>query len=464
MSQDFQVAKFRQSLLAVFSCSAVGATSLWLLNVPTQLASAQALGSIDPTQSLNRAAGVVSQAQEMPSSQDPAAASQQTPSEIPEIQIDDDPTGKIATYQPGGATVTADNAFFRTLGTNGRTCFTCHQPQNGWTISAAGAQARFAASSGTDPLFRQIDGATCSTDPIATLEQRQQAFQLLTGKGLIRIFIQLPLNQFTSNMEFRVSKVDDPYNCTTNPATGLARNKKSGSMSMYRRPLPATNLGFLKDIAIMWDGREPNLAQQSIDATVGHAEAKKAPSSEQQDQIVAFETGIFTAQVFGNGARGLNAHGAKGGPVALSQELANFYIGINDPLGSNPKGTPSTQKYSISTSHRAGRAPKRTERSSATQSRAARSYSTLHKSISRGLQVSMMCWVWGPFPGSAAFATTRQMSATIRSRLRSILASPMRGPTRLPPSIFRVCRSSPSNARQVRSRARLLWSPIRGAH
>jgi cytochrome c peroxidase len=344
MSQDFQVAKFRQSLLTVFTCSAVGAASLWLLNIPSQLASAQALGSIDPTQSLNRAAGVVSQAQEMPSSQDPAAASQQTPSEIPEIQVDDDPTGKIATYQPGGTTVTADNAFFQNLGTNGRTCFTCHQPQNGWTISAAGAQARFAASSGTDPLFRQIDGATCSTDPIATLEQRQQAFQLLTGKGLIRIFIQLPPNQFTSNMEFTVSKVDDPYNCTTNPATGLARNKKSGSMSMYRRPLPATNLGFLKDIAIMWDGREPNLAQQSIDATVGHAEAKKAPSSEQQDQIVAFETGIFTAQVFDNGARGLNAHGAKGGPVALSQELANFYIGINDPLGSNPKGTPFNQK------------------------------------------------------------------------------------------------------------------------
>ena len=44
MSQDFLVAKFRQSLLAVFACSAVGTASLWLPNIPSQPASAQALG------------------------------------------------------------------------------------------------------------------------------------------------------------------------------------------------------------------------------------------------------------------------------------------------------------------------------------------------------------------------------------------------------------------------------------
>ena len=44
-----------------------------------------------------------------------------------------------ATDQPGGATHTASNPFFQNLGTNGRTCFTCHQPQTGWTVSAASA-------------------------------------------------------------------------------------------------------------------------------------------------------------------------------------------------------------------------------------------------------------------------------------------------------------------------------------
>ena len=42
-----------------------------------------------------------------------------------------DPAGALATFQPNGATVTANNAFFQNLGTNGRTCFSCHQPQAG---------------------------------------------------------------------------------------------------------------------------------------------------------------------------------------------------------------------------------------------------------------------------------------------------------------------------------------------
>jgi cytochrome c peroxidase len=257
--------------------------------------------------------------------------SQPAPSVIPERSVDQDDSGRIATYQPGGVTQTRGNAFFQDLGTNGRTCFTCHQPQNDWTISAAGAQARFDASAGTDPLFRLIDGATCPTAKVATLQDRRQAYQLLTGKGLIRI--GLPLS---STVQFEVSNVSDPYNCTTNPATGLT-DKKSGILSMYRRPLPSTNLGFLTEI--MWDGREPSLAQQSIDATLIHAEAKGAPSPDQQDQIVKFETGIFTAQIYDEEAGNLNA-GGRGGPVALSLEMLDFYIGVNDPTGLNPKGTP----------------------------------------------------------------------------------------------------------------------------
>jgi cytochrome c peroxidase len=275
---------------------------------------------------------------ELALAQNPGTDSQQTPSEIPEFQVDGDPTGKIATYQPSGPTDTANNAFFQNLGTNGRTCFTCHQPQTGWTVSAAAAQARFYGSAGMDPLFRPVDGATCPTADVSTLQARQQAYQLLTSKGLIRIAIQLPAKP---NLQFEVSKVYDPYHCTTNPAFGLL-SKTTGKLSMYRRPLPATNLGFLSTAAptIMWDGREPNLAQQSIDATTGHAEANAAPSPAQQDQIVAFETGIFTAQISDNQAGNLNAAGASGGPVALSFEIANFFVGVNDPLGKNPKGTP----------------------------------------------------------------------------------------------------------------------------
>jgi hypothetical protein len=107
-------------------------------------------------------------------------------------------------------------------------------------------------------------------------------------------------------------------------------------VSVYRRPLPSTNLGFLT--TIMWDGREPSLASQSIDATLIHAQANAGPTTSQQQQIVNFESGIFTAQIFDNHAQDLKARGAMGGPGKLASLLPGFYVGINDPLGGNPKG------------------------------------------------------------------------------------------------------------------------------
>ena len=105
---------------------------------------------------------------------DPTANTQQAPLVIPQMQIDDDPSGKIATFQPSGAIQTATNAFFQNLGGNGRTCFTCHQPQDDWSLSAQHAQARFAADP-NDPLFRVVDGATCPSDDISTLDAKRIA-------------------------------------------------------------------------------------------------------------------------------------------------------------------------------------------------------------------------------------------------------------------------------------------------
>jgi cytochrome c peroxidase len=109
------------------------------------------------------------------------------------------------------------NPFFQDLGTNGRTCFTCHQPQTGWTVSAASVEARFKESSGTDPVFRLVDGATCPADDVSTLAARRNAYALLTNKGLIRIGLPLPSPAI---LQFEVTSVSDPYNCTTNPVTG----------------------------------------------------------------------------------------------------------------------------------------------------------------------------------------------------------------------------------------------------
>jgi hypothetical protein len=87
----------------------------------------------------------------------------------------------------------------------------------------------------------------------------------------------------------------------------------------------------------MWDGREPSLESQSVDATLGHAQATGAPTAAQQTQIVDFETGLFTAQSRDDEAGNLSSDGAFGGPDKLRTFLPQSYVGINDPV---PNGTP----------------------------------------------------------------------------------------------------------------------------
>jgi cytochrome c peroxidase len=313
----------------LFTLSVAGFAFIYALGAVPHIALAQNIGNVE---SLNWEPGAIAHAQQMRHYRDVDQGSQPTPPIIPKFEVDGDPTGRVGTFQPNGATITANNPFFQNLGTNGRTCFTCHQPQNGWTVSAASVRERFDASGGTDPIFRLVDGATCPTDNVATLAAKRQAYKLVIDRGLIRIGLALPA---APALQFSVTKVDDPYNCTTNPATGLT-SPTTGVMSMYRRPLPSTNLGFLT--TIMWDGREPSLASQSIDATLIHAQAGAPPTAAQQAEIVTFESGVFTAQIFDNNAHVLHDDGAMGGPIALSLQLSKFFIGVNDPLGQNPTG------------------------------------------------------------------------------------------------------------------------------
>src|SRR5262245_61562254 len=59
-------------------------------------------------------------------------------------------SGYADTYTESG-TVATTGAFFNSLGTNGRTCGSCHLQDQGFTITPAGVQARFDASDGLDP-------------------------------------------------------------------------------------------------------------------------------------------------------------------------------------------------------------------------------------------------------------------------------------------------------------------------
>jgi cytochrome c peroxidase len=223
------------------------------------------------------------------------------------------------------------NPFFQSLGTNGRSCATCHAAAEGWSITPDGVQARFVESEGRDPIFRNNDGSNCEGALPVSRDEQWDAYSLLLTRGLIRVGLNVP-----SGAEFTVDDVDDPYRC------GVSTHE----VSVYRRPLPSTNLRFLS--AVMWDGRESSaasailedLTNQANNATRGHGAAFRDITGEQARQIVAFEDSLITAQAYDNQAGTLSAEGARGGPAALSAQP--FFIGINDPIGFNPTGASFT--------------------------------------------------------------------------------------------------------------------------
>lgn len=256
------------------------------------------------------------------------------PPSIPQFQEFNNPGGRVATYQPNGATSTAGNAFFTSLGTNGRTCFSCHRPEAAWAITPALATAIFQASQGNDPLFAPVDGANCPDAPgvsSTNLAQKAAAYSQLLQKGNIRVALPIP-----TGAEYVARVLRDPYGCNTGP-------QHAGVLSMYRRVIHSTNLtrNATLDTAtgtiapqgvIMWDGREPSLESQFVSATLGHAQAASAPTTAQVAQGVNFELGLFTAQNFSNAAGSLTAALALGGPANLSKLGLPSVPTISTPL------------------------------------------------------------------------------------------------------------------------------------
>jgi cytochrome c peroxidase len=254
------------------------------------------------------------------------------------LELFPDPTGFLDTVSTTGE-IDRRSAFFQSLGTNGRTCGTCHLPEQAFSLTAGGASETFIRTRGRDPLFAPVDGANCPD----VRREDPTAHSLLLKHGLFRIGIAMP-----ANAQFTISVVHDPYGCA------ISRDPKTGqqNISVYRRPIPTTNLSFLSDV--MSDGRETlaplgekdtflanlqsDLKQQASDATTGHAQALQPPTAKQLAAIVNFELGLYTAQALDFHAGRLTAEGALGGALALSNE--QFYPGINDAKGGDPTGAP----------------------------------------------------------------------------------------------------------------------------
>lgn len=231
----------------------------------------------------------------------------------------------------GGPVVDPASPFFQTLGTNGRSCATCHDASEAMTVTPGGLRRRFEESGGTDPIFRTVDGSSSPDADVSTVEARRAAYAMLLSKALIRVGIGVP-----ADAEFELASVQDPYG-----------HASAAELSLFRRPLPAANLKFLS--TVMWDGRETfkdashatgfaplrfDLADQASSATLGHAQGAAPLPDDVRQAIVDFELQLFSAQVEDDAAGALHAGGATGGPRALAAQP--FTFGMNDPLDGGP--------------------------------------------------------------------------------------------------------------------------------
>ncbi len=133
------------------------------------------------------------------------------------------PAGALGTFTTNGS-LDLTGPFFQRLGTNGRSCGSCHQPGEAWSIAPPEIKQRFEVSSGRDPLFRTNDGSNCAEADVSSLNKARAAYSLLLNKGLIRVQLPIP-----ANAEYTLLSIDDPYNCAPIP----------GQLSVYRRVLPS---------------------------------------------------------------------------------------------------------------------------------------------------------------------------------------------------------------------------------
>jgi len=81
---------------------------------------------------------------------------------IPNGTFFPNPGGASQTCSTTGGGIDQTGPFFQSLGTNGRTCGSCHQPSDGMSVSARDLQLRFLHTRGQDRIFRSFDASNCS--------------------------------------------------------------------------------------------------------------------------------------------------------------------------------------------------------------------------------------------------------------------------------------------------------------
>jgi hypothetical protein len=216
------------------------------------------------------------------------------------------------------------NPFFQSLGTNGRTCNSCHDARAGWTMTPLLARVMFELSGGTSSLFRPHDEANRPDADVSTVAARRSAYSMLLSKGLTRFTRVPPLTA-----EYTVLSVDDPYGFST-----------PTQISNFRRPVPVANVAL--EASITWTGGPGEMRTLLMNIMNGgtkfHAQSTTDLPLETRAAAADFMLGLFFAQSYDFGAGRLDSFGAFGGSAALSTQP--FYIGINALTGDTKTGAP----------------------------------------------------------------------------------------------------------------------------
>ena len=237
------------------------------------------------------------------------------------------PAGFATTVVPGHA-VDLTGPFFTPLGTNGRSCATCHLAQNAWSITPGAIQALFAITNGTHPIFNPLDADNPTAD-VSTVAARRAAYSMLLTRGLFRRG-----GAPRADREWDVVAVDDPH--------GFAATNR---LVQWRRVQPTIDFN-LGSATVAWDGGNTvgsdqiaGLTNQAARNVTGAQQATQPAPPEVIAGIVAFETSLSTAQAFSFTAGFLDHAGARGGAGALSRmtrvsgrfDLFDAWIGSRIP-------------------------------------------------------------------------------------------------------------------------------------
>src|SRR5262245_12402631 len=83
--------------------------------------------------------------------------------------------GVAETFHTSG-TIDFTNPFFQPLGTNPRSCATCHSPDQGWTMTSDANKRLFKDTDGLAPLFNLVDEGTRPDADISTKGARRATF------------------------------------------------------------------------------------------------------------------------------------------------------------------------------------------------------------------------------------------------------------------------------------------------